>query len=49
MTSSEFTFEIRRTGLDENYVPAENTRITTNFANLARGKAGRKTCETPFV
>ena len=38
MASSEFTFSIKRTPLDENYVPAENTRITTNFANLARGE-----------
>ena len=37
MASSDFTFTIKRTALDENYVPAENTRITTNFANLARG------------
>ena len=39
MASSEFTFSIKRTALDENYVPAENTRITTNFANLARGES----------
>ncbi|MDP1335002.1 DUF1852 family protein, partial [Klebsiella pneumoniae] len=30
---------MKRTALDENYVPAENTRITTNFANLARGES----------
>lgn len=39
MASSEFTFSIKRTALDENYVPTENTRITTNFANLARGES----------
>ncbi len=39
MLSSEFTFSIKRTSLDEDYVPAENTRITTNFANLARGES----------
>ena len=39
MASSDFTFTIKRTALDENYVPAENTRITTNFANLARGES----------
>ncbi|HVJ27237.1 MAG TPA: DUF1852 domain-containing protein [Vicinamibacterales bacterium] len=39
MASSEFTFSIKRTPLDENYIPAENTRITTNFANLARGES----------
>lgn len=37
MLSSEFTFNIKRTALDEDYRPAESTRITTNFANLARG------------
>jgi hypothetical protein len=39
MLSSEFTFSIKRTALDEDYRPAENTRITTNFANLARGES----------
>ncbi|MDQ1154184.1 DUF1852 domain-containing protein [Brevundimonas sp. SORGH_AS_0993] len=38
MASSDFTFTIKRTALDEDYRPAENTRITTNFANLARGE-----------
>ncbi len=33
-----FTFTINNTCLDENYHPSDNTRITTNFANLARGK-----------
>ena len=37
--SSEFTFDIKRTALDEDYRPAEKTRITTNFANLARGES----------
>ena len=38
MASSGFTFTIKRTTLDEDYRPADNTRITTNFANLARGE-----------
>lgn len=37
MLKSGFTFNIKSTALDEDYRPAENTRITTNFANLARG------------
>ncbi len=37
MASNDFTFDIKRTALDEDYRPAERTRITTNFANLARG------------
>ncbi len=39
MLSSDFTFTLKRTALDENYRPAETTRITTNFANLARGES----------
>lgn len=35
--NNKFTYTIKRTRFDENYNPAENTRITTNFANLARG------------
>lgn len=31
-------FNIRSIGFDENYHPKDNTRITTNFANLARGE-----------
>ena len=46
MASSDFSFDIRRTPLDEDYRPAENTRITTNFANLARGARRERTCAT---
>ncbi|MBB3810515.1 DUF1852 domain-containing protein [Pseudochelatococcus contaminans] len=35
--SDEFTFNIKSIRFDEDYHPSENTRITTNFANLARG------------
>ena len=35
----DFTFTIKRIGLNENYHPSNNTRITTNFANLARGNS----------
>ncbi|SED13989.1 DUF1852 domain-containing protein [Rhodobacter sp. 24-YEA-8] len=37
-----FTFRVTKIGFDENYIPAENTRITTNFANLARGEHRRE-------
>lgn len=37
MTESAFTFTISSVPFDEDYRPADNTRITTNFANLARG------------
>ena len=35
--SNDFAFSIKSSVFDENYNPSENTRITTNFANLARG------------
>ena len=35
--NTDFIFTLKRTALDEHYQPASNTRITTNFANLARG------------
>lgn len=37
--NKEFAFSIRSIRFDENYRPADNTRITTNFANLARGES----------
>lgn len=36
--NNDFTFTIKHSLFDENYNPSENTRITTNFANLARGE-----------
>jgi len=36
--SNEFTFHIKRIAFDQDYRPADGTRITTNFANLARGE-----------
>ena len=35
--TKEFKFSIKSIAFDENYEPAQSTRITTNFANLARG------------
>ncbi|MCI1899561.1 MAG: DUF1852 domain-containing protein [Enterobacter sp.] len=37
--NKDFTFTIKHSRFDENYNPSENTRITTNFANLARGES----------
>lgn len=34
----DFSFSIKSISFDENYRPADGTRITTNFANLARGE-----------
>lgn len=37
--NKDFTFSIKSIRLDENYHPSDSTRITTNFANLARGES----------
>lgn len=37
--SNDFTFVIDSIAFDENYHPADDTRLTTNFANLARGES----------
>jgi hypothetical protein len=37
--NEDFTFTIKNTCLNENYYPSDNSRMTTNFANLARGKS----------
>lgn len=37
-TAADFSFSIKRIGFDEHYRPADSTRLTTNFANLARGE-----------
>ena len=36
--NNKFTYSISSIRFDENYHPADNTRLTTNFANLARGE-----------
>ena len=36
--AKDLTYRIHRTVFDENYVPSNDTRVTTNFANLARGE-----------
>ncbi|UBX49299.1 DUF1852 domain-containing protein [Providencia alcalifaciens] len=47
--NTEFTFNITRSLFDENYNPSENTRITTNFANLARGKNRQENLRNALV
>ena len=37
--NSSFSYSINTIRFDENYQPSDNTRITTNFANLARGES----------
>lgn len=37
--NTDFSFTIKSICFDENYRPSDNTRITTNFANLARGQS----------
>ncbi|GGW53370.1 DUF1852 domain-containing protein [Alishewanella tabrizica] len=38
MKKNDFTFTIKRIRFDEHYQPSDSTRLTTNFANLARGE-----------
>ncbi|MBA1192602.1 DUF1852 domain-containing protein [Pseudomonas entomophila] len=38
MTCTDFRFSITTLGFDEHYRPSSTTRVTTNFANLARGE-----------
>lgn len=37
--SEDFTYSLKSIRFDENYLPADSTRLTTNFANLARGES----------
>ena len=37
--NEEFTFSLKSIDFDENYYPSDSSRLTTNFANLARGKS----------
>lgn len=47
--NTDFTFKIKNSRFDENYNPSENTRITTNFANLARGKNRQENLRNTLV
>ncbi|CAI0779154.1 DUF1852 domain-containing protein [Serratia quinivorans] len=47
--NKDFTFTIKSSSFDENYNPSENTRITTNFANLARGKNRQENLRNTLV
>ncbi|ENN6803427.1 DUF1852 domain-containing protein [Enterobacter ludwigii] len=47
--SNAFTFSLKRSCFDENYNPSENTRTTTNFANLARGEKRKQNLRNTLV
>lgn len=47
--NKKFTFKIKSISFDENYNPSENTRITTNFANLARGEKRQQNLRNALV
>ncbi|MBZ6388411.1 DUF1852 domain-containing protein [Pantoea piersonii] len=47
--TQNFSFAIKRLRFDENYNPSENTRITTNFANLARGAKRQENLRNALV
>jgi hypothetical protein len=46
--SKEFTFAIKSISFDEDYRPSDTTRITTNFANLARGTSRQENLRNTF-
>ena len=47
--NKDFTYSIKSSSFDENYNPSENTRITTNFANLARGESRQQNLRNTIV
>lgn len=46
--NKEFTFAIKSICFDEDYHPSDNTRVTTNFANLARGASRQQNLHNTF-
>ena len=44
-----FTFNIESFVLDEDYEPSQQTRTTTNFANLARGEKRKENLQNVFT
>lgn len=44
----EFAFTLKSFPFDEDYRPSDSTRITTNFANLARGETRRENLRNAF-
>lgn len=49
MSNFEVDFQINRIAFDEDYAPAEGTRLTTNFANLARGEYRRENLQNALT
>lgn len=47
--SQGITFHIRRQVFDEHYAPPSTTRLTTNFANLARGERRQQNLRNAFA
>ncbi|BEM44908.1 hypothetical protein SME13J_35270 [Serratia marcescens] len=45
----DFAFTIKSSSFNEDYNPSESTRITTNFANLARGENRRENLRNTLV
>ncbi|MDE1187989.1 MAG: DUF1852 family protein, partial [Pantoea sp.] len=47
--NKHFSFTVKSLRFDENYNPSQNTRITTNFANLARGDKRQENLRNALV
>lgn len=46
---NNLAYSIKTIRFDENYLPSENTRATTNFANLARGNRRQENLRNAFT
>jgi Domain of unknown function (DUF1852) len=49
VTMADLTFSIESTRFDESYHPLATTRLTTNFANLARGENRQRNLQNTFA
>lgn len=47
--NKKFAFTVKSIRFDEDYNPSESTRITTNFANLARGEKRQENLRNALV
>ncbi|WLF83376.1 putative oxygenase MesX [Moraxella sp. ZY210820] len=47
--TTNFACQVHTIEFDENYEPAESTRLTTNFANLARGENRKKNLQNAIT
>lgn len=49
LNKNNLTFTLKSIYFDENYIPSNSTRITTNFANLARGESRQENLRNTII